>query len=351
MNKGMSLTELAAELTRIEQAKKDFVIPSNKMSMINGRELIIDGADIPILGMSKLAHEQISERLKIPRDYYRRMQDEQPELLDRNVNTWLHSNPERRFVRTVDGNVRAMLSDKYMPKENYALASELLPILHQQGDIDIVSTNLSDKHMFIKVLSPKLEGEVKVGQLVRGGISVRNSEVGCGAFDVSLFVMVLACMNGMIREHSMKSYHVGKRLEAEETDGIGFYSAETIDANAKAFMLKVRDTLKFAFNKEKFDEEIALYRAAAENPLNIKRINDTIEDVTKRYNVTKAEGEDILGRLLAGGDFTQWGLANAVTNLANDLTDYERSTDMEKIGGQIIDLNPGEWRTVAKLAA
>jgi hypothetical protein len=348
MNTGIPLDELARQLMHVEENKKDFVAPTTRLSLQDGRTLVMNDQSF---AMSDLAHNQIAARLNIPRDYYRKMQDKAPELLDRNVNTWFGMQPERRFIRTYDGKVRAFLSDRYKPKENASVAKVLLPaLLERKGEIEIMSSSLTEMHMYVKAVSKKLEGEIKVGQVVRGGISVRNSEVGCGAFDVSLFVLVLACMNGMIREHSMKSYHVGKRLEIGDDEEIGFYSPEAIEADSKAFMLKVRDTVNHAFNKGKFDEEIARFRIAAENPMNIRVVNDTIEDVTKRFGIAQHEGNDILSRLMVGNDFTQWGLANAVTNLANDVKDYERSTELEKIGGKIIDLNPSEWRIMNKAA-
>lgn len=354
MNKGIPITELAAKIEAIENGKRDLVVPTNRMSMHEGRTLVIgDNGNSGEYKLSKLAHEQISSRLKIPREYYKRMQVEAPELLDRNVNTWLHNSPERRLIRTYDGSVRAVLSDRFKPKENITVMKEALPfILNPDNKLQIMSSNLSEKQMFVKVVSDLLVGEVRVGQVVKGGFSLRNSEVGCGAFDLSLFVLTLSCMNGMLREHSMKEYHVGKRIEADDNDeGIGIYSAETIAADSHAFQLKVRDTLAHALNYQKFDEELHKFRQAAENPMNTKYVAETIEDVTKRYNLNQDEGKDILSRLLQGGDFTQWGLSSAVTNLANDLDDYDRSTDLEKIGGQIIDLRPSEWREVARLAA
>lgn len=347
MNQGISLSELANQLERIESAKRDFIVPSTKMKMEGGRALRID--DGPVYNLGTLAHEQIGARLQIPRDYYKRMQDQAPDLLDANVNQWLHATPERRFVRTADGTVRAILSDRYKPRENYAVASVLLPALHKANNIQIMSSNLSERHMHIKVISHELTGEVKVGQILKGGISVRNSEVGCGAFDVSLFIYILSCMNGMIREHSMKAYHVGKRLEIGDNEEVGFYSREAIEADSKAFMLKVRDVLEFAFDRKKFDDELIAYRQAAENPTNTRQIAETIEEVTKRFTLTQTEGKDILSRFIQANDFSQWGLANAVTNLANDVDSYERSTDLEKIGGQIIDLHGSEWRHVARL--
>ena len=59
------------------------------------------------------------------------MRTEQPQLLDRNVNTWLQSDGDRRMIRTLDGQVRAVLSDRISWLDNFDLAENVLPILQR----------------------------------------------------------------------------------------------------------------------------------------------------------------------------------------------------------------------------
>lgn len=352
MNQGISVNEVINRIQYVEASKADFVVPTTKMRMID-RHLEIDGTGT--FGVNDLAHEQIGVKVKIPREYYKRMLKNEPELLARNVNTWFSREPERRLVRTLDGNVRAVLSDAYRPRENAIVAQSLLPILQMQPDLHVVSANVTEKNLYLKVLSRQLEGKIDVsrgghyvGEVINGGISISNSEVGCGAFTVAFFAMVLSCMNGMIRENIIRAYHVGSRLGGGDNDAIPtFYTPEAIAADSRAFALKVRDTVAHAFDRKQFDMEIAKYNSAARSTVNVGRIEDVVENVTKRFTLNVDENKEVLGRFIQGGDLSQWGLANAVTNLANDRESYERSTQLEKIGGQIIDLKPGEWRSIA----
>ena len=64
------------------------------------------------LKANDVAHRQIAARLEIPAKYYDRMRTEAPQMLAKNVNHWLHAQPETRMIRTLDGNVRAFLSDR-----------------------------------------------------------------------------------------------------------------------------------------------------------------------------------------------------------------------------------------------
>ena len=66
-----------------------------------------------------------------------------------------------------------------------------------------------------------------------------------------------------------------------------------------------------------------------------------------------SEGEQgsVLRHLIDGGDLTQWGLSNAVTRHSQDVDSYDRATELERMGGQIVELNPSQWNTIAEEAA
>ena len=55
----------------------------------------------------------------------------------------------------------------------------------------------------------------------------------------------------------------------------------------------------------------------------------------------------ILRHLIHGGDLSQWGLANAVTRHSQDVDDYDKATDFEMLGGQIIELKQTDWTAIA----
>src|SRR5271167_1358593 len=115
MKIGRSLQDLAAEIERRANAKKDVVAPTSSLEMVqsvsNGVRLYVAGDDD--YAINNVAHDQIGAHTGIPSKYYDRMLAEQPQLLSRNVNTWLRATPEKRMVRTLDGTARAFLSDKY----------------------------------------------------------------------------------------------------------------------------------------------------------------------------------------------------------------------------------------------
>lgn len=356
MQTGKSLQDLAKELERQQASKQDLVAPTSQLAMgySDSKDEYSDGLSIHVgedlrFGINSIGHEGLANRLNIPKKYYDRMKVEAPGLLADNVNTWFAQADNKRLVRTLDGNVRAFLSDRYRPIDNYDIAQVALPVLAEHGNIDVISTQVTERRMYIQVTTPRIQSEVTVGDVVQAGLVISNSEVGCGSVRIEPLLYRLVCLNGMIRAHSLKRHHVGKRIEANDVLLLEeFYTSETVQADNKAFMLKVRDTVRHAFDEVRFQEEIIRLRAAAENKIAPQAVQSSVEDVTKKFNITKTEGEGILGNLIEGGDLSQWGLANAVTAMANDdNVGYDRAVDFERIGGEIIDLSPKDWQEVA----
>ena len=152
MNTGMNLEELARELTRRTDpnVRRDFVTPQGKIEMVPGSEGGVKLAGLPLQAHAAIrphAHGQIADELGIPKKYYDRMLVEKPELLARNVNTWLHAAPTaKRMVRTLDGEARAVLSSSYRPLDNHDLAQAALPILATRK-AQVVSSALTETRM------------------------------------------------------------------------------------------------------------------------------------------------------------------------------------------------------------
>ena len=65
-----------------------------------------------------------------------------------------------------------------------------------------------------------------------------------------------------------------------------------------------------------------------------------VELAAKEFDIRQSESEGILGHLIAGGDLSLYGLANAVTRHAQDVQSYDRSTELEATGYKIITMQP-----------
>lgn len=352
MKAGKTLQELAMELDRQQAVKKDMIVDMGALSMDpgdTGLALQVTGGSMAAqYGINDIAHRQIGQTLKIPALYYDRMRTEYPELLAQNVNGWFARTPDtKRMLRTMDGTARALLSDRYRRIDNFEVASAVLPIISGMDGASVESCELTESRMYLKVVNPRVTAEVKKGDIVQAGIIISNSEVGMGSVNVSPLVYRLVCSNGMIaQDGAVRKYHVGRANEGGEDFSI--YRSETIEADDKAFLMKLEDSVKAAVDQTRFAAIVDKMREATEATMEAKVVPQVVELASKEYGITEAEGKGILGHLIAGGDLSLYGLANAVTRQAQDVESYDRSTELEATGYKIITMAPALWRSLTR---
>lgn len=346
MKSGKTLVQLAQEVERQQSAKKDYSVPVGQMEM-NGMGNLAFG-DHENMGLTKHAHGQLGDYLKIPRKYYQRLQEEgSTELLAENVNHWLGKNPSsRKMVRTLDGNCRALVSSKYRILDNSDMMEAVLPVLNTQM-VQIVSCDITEKRLYLKALFPKIEGEIKQGDAVQSGIVISNSEIGSGGLKVQPLVYRLICNNGMILpDSSINKYHVGR--DQGITGSIQeLLSDATKEQNDKAFWMSVRDVVKASYNEAFFQDQILKMQEAAGIEIESNNYQKVVEVANKKLGFNDSMSGSVMEHLIKGGDLSRWGLANAFTACANTEEDYELATDLEKAGGEIITMNRKDWSTIS----
>ena len=242
MNKGISLTALAQLIESQKADKKDLIAPTDAMTLTDdAKGLVVAGQGE--FQINSNAHDQIGARLGIPAKYYDRMMADAPHLLAANVNTWFNQKPERRMIRTLAGTTRAFLSDRYQRVDNHEIAEVALPVLLGIPDVQIVSTQITDSRMYIQAVSPRLQGDVKKGDVVQAGVIISNSETGNGAISVAPMIYRLVCLNGLIiPDQKFRAYHVGRKIE----DNAALWADDTMKADDRAILLKVRDMVSAA---------------------------------------------------------------------------------------------------------
>lgn len=297
-----------------------------------------DGGSFPIL---ETAHEQIAARLKIPRQYYDRMRTSQPKLLSANVNAWFEKEPERRMIRTLGGDARAFLSDRYNRIENEEIVGVVLPILADIPDVQIVSCELTEKRMYIQAVSPRVVGEVQKGDSVQAGVIISNSEIGMGSVSINAMDYRLRCLNGAISEKMLRAYHVGRKIEDNEA----LWADDTRKADDRAILLKVRDMVTAAVDAVRFRERIAVMTGLADQRVT-GNPTVAVEVLAAKIGLNETETGGMLRSLIEGGDLSAWGLLNAVTAQAHTAKSYDRAVELETAGGSLLALPQSDWRKV-----
>lgn len=347
MQAGLTIAELASRVKANQTLKHDLIADTRAVTMR------IDDDKAPSLqietdrfGVMPIAHDQIASRLNIPARYYARMQADAPDLLADNVNHWFRNSPEKRMIRTLGGDVRAFLSNRYQRIENEEIANVTLPILADVPDLRFISTQVTDARMYIHAVAPRITGEVNVGDVVQAGIIISNSEVGLGSVSIKPLIYRLVCKNGMIMpDGKFTARHVGAKIDNSQD----LWSDEAKRADDRAILLKVRDVVRAILSEKVFTENLDKMRALTERRLTGNPVK-AVEVLAQKVGASEAEHGDILRSLIEGGDLSAWGLLNAVTHQAHTAKSYDRAVELEQAGGALVDLAPKDWREILEAA-
>jgi len=335
---GKNLCELACAVQTVVENRNDFTAPSSEM-WVKGNMFNIAGVDD--FNIMPFFHEQLAATLDIPKAYYDRMREKDVPLWENNVNTWLSKATDDRLVRTVRGDARAFLSVKYRPFDNDMLLNTTLPILSEYPDMEVVSSEVTERRMYLQVVFPGLQGEARKGDVIQSGLILSNSEVGFGA--ASIFPLIYRPMqqNGMIRDTAFAKDYIEGQMDME------YFFADSEIPDNNSFLLKIGDTIQEIFSKGTWDKTMKRLKMAAENKISEKSLVSIVEAVTNRYSMPVSSRDSILKNLANGEDLSQWGLANSISLLGSSTDDYDKAIEYESIGGKIIDLSAKEWKVLA----
>lgn len=360
MRIGKTLEDLAREITRQKDSKKDFIADTAVLKVVpHERNVSMQLSGKGEFEINELAHDQIGAHVKIPAQYYDRMRREAPELLANNIETWFKKYPAPRLLRMLDGKNRAFLSNGYRPLDNFDFANATLPVLAKRK-LQVQSCEITEKRLYIKAVDEQLFRDVPIGYKMGDGshrifdtcapvVILSNSEVGWGRLVIDTGVYTRACTNMcLFSDGGMKRTHLGARHHiTNAVENIDHLLTErTKQKTDEALWLQVRDVISAAFDQGRLTQRLEKIAATAENKIKGK-INDVMEVVAEKYGLNEGESDNVLKFLVEGGSLTQYGLHAAVTRTAQEADSYDRATELEYMGGKIVELPRTEWEALA----
>lgn len=356
MKTGKSLQELAQEITRQSQAKRDFVVSADRLSVELAEAPSIPAKRVPRIvlrnGHSESfpitphAHQQLVTRIEIPSAYAERLREEVPDLYTTSLNRLIQHKGGSHMIRTLDGDARAVMSNKYRRLDHFGLMQAVLPTVNELGEgLRVESAEVTERRLYIKLVWPRMEMEVKKGDPVQAGLVISNSEIGAGLLSVYPMIYRLVCTNGMIAADSgQRKYHIGRGVEGEMTE---LYSDKTLQADDRAFWLKVQDTVRGTLTDAQKFRAIVERMAEAAGDVIEKKPAEVIELAKETFELSDGEGDSVLQHLLTGGDLSRYGLLNAITRTAQDADSYDRATELETLGGSLLSIGEKDWKRLA----
>lgn len=371
------LPELVQELQKQTLLKKDFVVPSKCLSMKDGKLVITNHSENESLqkilneiniGFSEeiniqtvldpigVFHNQVSEKLNIPKRYYDKMNvPEDLEILDKNVSYWLKKEKGNYLLRTFidkeekSGVVRSFLSDRFKVIDNYDILLAVLSAVKETGlniQIDASGCDISDKRMYLRFICPDIE--IKAPELLKkyrkpdgsgeqndsiiSGFVVANSEVGCGQLSISPRAKVLVCSNGLIAtKEKFAQVHLGGKMEQYSEIK---WSESTKQKNLELIISQVKDYVIRFSSAEFLGESIS---KLIEKNKELEFPSDAVMNVCTSLNISDEKQKDILSFFMKGGDTTSFGLSSAITYYAHAKADSDEQFDLEFAALDVIE--------------
>ena len=368
-----SLSELVKELERQKDAKVDFVADTRgvrvmvdqagKLRLVPqdsraGEWLPKDGAPIKPTALTQFGSKAEPE---VPSQFMARLAAARPQRAAELLNGLMADSPARRFVRVLDGQVRAFLSDRYRVLDNFDIAFAALDAVRASGG-EVIEAALSDTSMRLKFTSRAIWDAIELkqrgdkGNWYAGGlgnqehlqrvnartggdlpggpgtihplITVHNSETGHGGFAVRFGIVQAICFNLATVEEMVGKVHLGERLS------VGIYAEETISQESKAIYMKARDAVRAAFNPEHFKRIVAMAQKAQGEQVTAPTA--AAENVAKAAGLSDKSKDVLLGFFIRDYDQTRYGMAQAVARLAQEEPEAEKTAELEDLAGKLL---------------
>lgn len=379
-----TLDDLARILEQQAAAKVDIVTPIVNLRMkggvatIAGTSVFEDGQRyVP----TEIADGHLAEKLGVPGPYLRKTRQERVDIYDANINLWIHGGlvdqpePEdpievpadQRVVklRTFQGDpgepgvLRAIVSDKHPNLDNFDGLIACLDGVKEAGiPVDILGANLSETRMVVKVAAPDVivnapglldhyrspfqgknlpqwvQDKYKVNpDGVMAGFMFTNSETGGGAWTLSPFLSVLACLNGMVvQKAALRRVHMGSQLE----QGIVQWTEDTQRKSLELITAQTRDAVTSFLSQEFVADHVAEIEGKAAQP--IENPEEAVQLVASKLGFNEDQRKGILSHFIAGGQLTAGGVMNAVTSYAQVVENPDTSYEMELNALRVLDM-------------
>lgn len=146
----------------------------------------------------------------------------------------------------------------------------------------------------------------------------------------------------------MRKFHVGAKQGVSD-EAYAVLSQETRDKSAEAMRAIIKDVVTAATDEAKFKSNLEKFIDSTNQRIEAD-VPKAIEVLGNKLNLNQEEQSSVLTRLIEGGDLSRWGLANAVTRASADIEDYDRATEIERAGHNVIELARKDWEEVSLAA-
>lgn len=302
-----TLGELIEHVNEVRRDHHDLVTRADQLYVDDSSGcLVARQAGYREFKLKPLALSQIAARLGVPGQYLAKCPSE---LVAENINHWLAEQPDRPFLIRCDGDhVRAVLSARYSPVDHDLL---LRWVSEAVGRDTRVRYELTEQQLVLQIIDRQDRGTST--DRLHSGVSIRNSEVGLSAVEVSGLVYRTICLNGLILsgQENYRRRHIGDT--------------------------SLRDQVRRAIQQTTLNAQQGAARFEGTQGIRVPDMESLFERIGSRHSLTKRQGSAIREAFTIEPGETLYAAINAITRAGNSSTlDLEDRRQLQELGGNIL---------------
>lgn len=290
----------------------------------------------------KHAVSQLGERLSIPGAWVNKQMAGnawQRESIADLLSTHLANTTERdRFlVRSVEGEIRGVLSDAYRRLSSPQIALAFQEAITTAGAVPY-EASVTDLKWHVRAILPQpieLHSRAHGTEYVGTGLRISSSDFGAGALDLQAEILRLRCINGSMGESIINVVHLGARLPANLR-----FSEDTYRKDTEVQCSALREALPQLMLPAHIQKTLEPLEAAMETEVDAREV---VTGLVRAARITKTQAAEVErlvmnrdGSIVPEGPVTRWTMAQAVSALANnDTLDMDAAVALRKTAQRI----------------
>lgn len=285
----------------------------------NVKLILTAGANPVYLDITDYAFSQLCQRVGVPVKYIINcMERNEPKLAVNNLQTWIEKDKKGILVRESNGIARAVLSDSYVPFDNFQILKSLGYTMDKKRFIP-TQVYLSQDKLHIRFVDytplPVSDG---TGSPLYAGFILSSNSVGEGSFSLKFFIYREVCKNGLAISSFggtlFKQKHIGNLIKEEKLSifNKAFMNIDTL-CEVAVDLIKKNDKKPLSDD----EMEVLIQKAKIDLKLSKEKTDKLTTLINSTYNKTK------------------WGFINGITELAQDFS-LDTRYDIENWAGNYL---------------
>lgn len=286
---------------------------------------------------SAYAFSQFCSKLGVPAQYLLKcMKEGYTELAESNLNTWVDDYSGSLFMREYGNTVRGVLSARYSPFDT----PQILDVVHDTTrgmGLKVKGYFMNEERFHARLIQSdtmNIDGED-----LFGGIQIDSSDVGRSALTVNFFIYKQICTNGLCVSRGKGNLFTQKHINICTDD-----FREELSASIKLLpelVAEYESTIKRARISNSLvtvgSNDISSLIAGELDKIEDrnKLVQELIDRLRAKTKLTDEGAEKVLRVATDKYNYSDWGIVNAITEVAQDYT-LERRIELEKIAANIL---------------